>query len=881
VPEDERPESTVAPGRLLAAKLAPAPPPVPVVRRPRLVELLDAGTRGPVTLVSAAAGWGKSTLLADWHRATSATPGWVAVEAGDGGGRLWPYVWAALLPDTGPMADLAALAGLLAGRPEPAVLVLDDLHRVDDPALLDGLDFLLRHSGGRLRLVVGARTDPPLPLHRWRLRGELTEIRADRLAFTHDETGRLLAAHGVDLPDLLVDELRSRTEGWPVGLRLAALGLVDHPDPARFVGEFSGDRADVTDYLTREVLAGLPADLREALCRTAVAGYATAGLVAAVTGRADGGHLLAELDRTTGFLVPLGGRPPAYRCHRMLGDLLRARLRSWPPERLRALHARVADWACAAGRGAEALRHALTAQRWQLAVEVLLRCWPELVPYAPGAGPDDAAPPPPPDALRAEPLLALACAADRLAPAYPDELPGRLESADGPGGPVTADRVHLVHAALRLARAQVAATPHGTADAARALLALAGPDEPADPRSGGGPDAAEAARAVARTALGAARLAVGALAAAESELATAVDVAHRAGVARALLAGTGRLALVRAVRGRLVDAEARARAALALPVCRDLGAADLAPAHLALAVVAVARDRADDAAARLAPVGDPADPRTEPVVAALAGWLRADLLRDAGDLPGALAAVRAGRDRLDATGEASLPARLLLAAEADLHTAHGEVEVARELLLPALRAPGQGRAALAVALARTHLSVGDAPGTVRTLPPWDDPPARHWPLAVRLEAGLLAALAARAGGADRRAAQVLERVLDLAAPDGFRRVFRRAGAPARDLLASHLDSGTAHWALLEELVARPAPAPVTQRPAGPGPGEPLTERELTVLRYLQSILSNVEIAAEMSLSVNTVKTHVRNIYRKLDATRRREAVRRAREMRLI
>ncbi|MEU8190700.1 helix-turn-helix transcriptional regulator, partial [Micromonospora carbonacea] len=169
---------------------------------------------------------------------------------------------------------------------------------------------------------------------------------------------------------------------------------------------------------------------------------------------------------------------------------------------------------------------------------------------------------------------------------------------------------------------------------------------------------------------------------------------------------------------------------------------------------------------------------------------------------------------------------------------------------------------------------------------WDGPDAAAWPLPVRLDAGLLdAALAARAGDA-RRAGRTLERVLELAADEGFRRPFTRAEPGVRDLLAAHLDSGTAHWPTVSDLVhaaqeppARPGPAP---EPASDRAlDEPLTERELTILRYLQSILSNVEIAAELSLSVNTVKTHVRNIYRKLDATRRREAVRRARELRLI
>ncbi|MEU4755419.1 helix-turn-helix transcriptional regulator, partial [Micromonospora tulbaghiae] len=163
------------------------------------------------------------------------------------------------------------------------------------------------------------------------------------------------------------------------------------------------------------------------------------------------------------------------------------------------------------------------------------------------------------------------------------------------------------------------------------------------------------------------------------------------------------------------------------------------------------------------------------------------------------------------------------------------------------------------------------------------PGAADWPLPVRLGAGLLDAALASASGDARRAGRLLEEVLALAEPDGFRRVFTRADPGVRDLLAARLDSGTAYWATVSELVQGVDAQPAAATSDGPARtlDEPLTERELTILRYLQSILSNVEIAAELSLSVNTVKTHVRNIYRKLDATRRRDAVRRARELRLI
>ncbi|PWU62450.1 helix-turn-helix transcriptional regulator, partial [Micromonospora globispora] len=266
-------------------------------------------------LVSAPAGWGKTTLLASWARAARAEPppAWVAVETGDTGERLWSYLAAALraaaegmpddgpqppVPDTPPRPDqLELLAAALAARERPVLLVLDDLHRITDPAALTGLEFLLRHAEQRLRLVVGARTELPLALHRWRLAGELTEIGPDELAFTEDEVADLLVAHGVRLPVAAVSRLRERTGGWPAGLRFAALALRTQPDPARWVERFSGDQPDVAGYLREEVLGALDPDVRELLRRSAVAAAVCADLADAVTGRTDSAQVLTALAR--------------------------------------------------------------------------------------------------------------------------------------------------------------------------------------------------------------------------------------------------------------------------------------------------------------------------------------------------------------------------------------------------------------------------------------------------------------------------------------------------------------------------------------------------------------------------------------------------------
>ncbi|OKI65106.1 LuxR C-terminal-related transcriptional regulator [Micromonospora sp. CB01531] len=903
---------------LLASRLAPAALPEPVLVRPRLLDRLAQGVAAPVTLVSAPAGWGKTTLLASWARAVGEVPptAWVSVEEGDTGTRLWSYLAAALraaaegVPDEGPQPpvpdrpprpdQLELLAAALAARDRPVRLVLDDLHRITDPGALTGLEFLLRHAEGRLRLVVGARFDPPLALHRWRLAGELTEVGPDELAFTAEEVADLLVAHGVPLPAAAVPRLHERTGGWPAGLRFAALALRAQADPARAVERFTGDQPDVAGYLRDEVLAPLRPDARDVLRRTAIATAVCADLAEAVTGKSDAGQVLADLSRAGGFVQHDGGSPPWYRCHPLLADLLRDELGRIPAEELRDLHLRAAGWYGDHDRPAEALRHALAAGEWNRATELLIARWPELAPYDRHRPAAPAPLEPPAEAVRRDPELALACAAERAYDGDVDAAAGYLRRAVDQAGALPEprlDRFRRLATALELTLARLAGDHAEVRRAAARLLATrtaVGPGD--DPRAGAGEDAD--AGAVAGTALGLLGLVEGKLPVAAERFAAALDAARRAGRPRTELVCASRSALLTAARGGLRAAEQTAREALAMPPCQGWSCRlDCGHAYLALALVAWHRDEPAEAAANLTLAG-PAT--TAPGAAALAALCRAELLAADGEPAAAL--------RILAEAREVSPGReltaALTAAEAQLRAAVGDVDSARALLADAMRVEagsagalpseraddvaGSGGevAALGVALARVELRAGDRRAAGRALPDWSGPGAESWPLPVRLAAGVLDAVLAHDSGDDRRAGRVLEQVLDLAEPDGYRRVFTRAEPGVRDLLAAHLDSGTAHWATVSDLVRgaderRSVEPPERSRGPERALDEPLTERELTILRYLQSILSNVEIASELSLSVNTVKTHVRNIYRKLDATRRREAVRRARELRLI
>ncbi|MEV4713223.1 LuxR C-terminal-related transcriptional regulator [Micromonospora sp. NPDC049374] len=904
---------------LLASRLAPAVPGEPMVLRPRLARLLDEAVTRPVTLLRAPAGWGKTTLLATWWRSRQEAapellvPAWVSVEAGDDPDRLWSYLGAALrsvvdpaeapLPDRAPRPDeLEILAAALATRERPLVLIVDDLHRITEPAALAGLEFLLRHSEQRLRLVAAGRTGPPLAVHRLRLAGELTEIGPDDLAFTGDEIADLLTAHGVAVPAAAVARLRQRTGGWAAVLRIAALALRDQPDPERWISELGADQPEIAGYLRAEPLAGLEPTDRELLRRAVVVDAVCAGLAAALSGDADAEERLRTLADDSGLLHHDGSRPVWYRCHPLLADLLHRELVRLPAVELHDLHLRAAGWYAHNGRPADALRHALAAGDWTAATDLFVVRWPELVPYERPAGVGPVPASPPPEAVERDPELALACAAERAldgdtgaAVAYLRLATGHTRRLPQP----RRSRFGRLVTAVELTLARLAGDPQAVRDAAARLLATDAGHPADDPQpvpavataagsgvAGTPGHAGEAAdvRAVAGTALALLALDEGDLTGAATGFADALAAARQAARPRTELVCASRWSLVAALRGQLRAAEEAARAALALPHCQGWAALlDCGYAQLALAVVALHRSQPAEAEAHLglaAPAGG------EPVPGAVAGWCRAYLRHDEGEPSvGHRLLVEARTGWGTRGGELG---SWLRAAELDLHSARGDVQTARELAGEWPSGPVTGAAAaLAVAAARTELRASDPRAADRLLPDWTAAAAADWPLPVRLDAALLATVLAVGAGDDRRAGRLLEQALDLAAPEDYRRPFRQAEPGLRELLAAHLDSGTAHWSLVSDLVR------AVDAPAGQGGGtatadtamapldEPLTERELTILRYLQSILSNVEIAAELSVSVNTVKTHVRNIYRKLDATRRRDAVRRARQLHLI
>jgi len=372
---------------ILASKITIPELPGWVVSRPRIDKQLVEGAQGPLTVVTGPPGAGKTMAIVSWAASGGAGPiAWVTLDEYDNRPRIfWSYVVAALrragvaVPAAASAlahgeatghAFLLGLAAALAGQHPPVVLVLDDLHLVTDPPTLAGLGYVLRNARSGLRLVVASRMDPLVPLHQYRLTGELTEIRASDLAFSVGEAAVLMEQHGVALPAAALESVHARNEGWPAGLRMAAITLGAHADPERFVQNLVSDDAPVTSYLVEEVLNAQPRRVRDLLLRTSILGTVNADIAADLAGDDSAASSLSELARKTGFVQPTG--QGTYRYHALFRDVLRLKLRHQQPGSVADLHRRAAEWYRRHGDLPAAARHAGQAGDGQLAARIVV-----------------------------------------------------------------------------------------------------------------------------------------------------------------------------------------------------------------------------------------------------------------------------------------------------------------------------------------------------------------------------------------------------------------------------------------------------------------------------------------------------------------------------
>jgi LuxR family maltose regulon positive regulatory protein len=882
----------------IATKLVAPPTPAHLIIRERLLDRLDAGARGPLVLICAPPGAGKTILLASWLR-TRRPPGpvaWLSLEEDDNdASRLGADLLSALrtagairrgstldrlAPPHGARADvfLATLVNGLAKLRSPFLIVLDDVHELASPQAIRMLDFLVRHAPRQCHLLLSSRTDPPIPIERLRVSGALSELRSADLAFDRAETGKLYRQMDVDLCEVDVDTLWRRTEGWAAALRLAGLSAQSHCEPHEFVAEFAGTERAVADYLVSEVLRHAPAERRAFMLRTSVVDSLCAELGDALTGLEGSASTLAVLERSGVPVELIATSGPWYRYHPLFRELLRAHLRHAHSEEVPLLHRRAARWYAKHGHVESAIRHALAGESWEQAGSLIEEHWLEL--FISGASLSMRAQMSrlPAEAVAANPRLAVAFAGSRL---EDGDVPGaeRYLSLAQPAVSLQADaQLALSFAAVALLHARL------QLDAARArrfadeLSALAGtPGEAGWLRL----------RSFAQANLAATLMWSGELDLAEASLHESLAMARECECAHLELDCQAQLALASLLGGRLSAAEYAALEALALAErCGLDESSAAASAYLAAGSVAYWRgeiERAEGLAGRAVNAAQVAAPsvrvacRVLQAAALVAGGPRSAreaivtldalsaALRDQAPVPGFLLAF------LEDT-----QARALLAA--------GETAAARNLLA-APQANPMGHAALQVRYAEAALHAGQPDLARRILVEVQDASPGDSPslaprCAARVETWLLLALIDQADDERLAAAGALEQALELAEEDQICGPFLTGGSVLAALLERQAEHGTEHPALLEVLLDA-----IGQRSGAAGkPGmlaAPLTERELKILRYLPTMLSNAEIGVETFVSLNTVKTHLRSIYRKLDATSRADAVAQARTLGLL
>jgi LuxR family transcriptional regulator, maltose regulon positive regulatory protein len=877
------------------------PPATPrLIDRGDLLAVLDRAAARKVTIISAPAGSGKTSLLRAWagrpgqaHRLAlmqvqrdqqDAQQFWLALltavrqATGANGGAELP----AATPDFNAPAMADRVLSELAGAPSGTTLVIDDLHELTSPEALDQLTQLLAKLPPQGHAVLTTRHDVRLGLHQLRLAGELAEIRAADLRFSEREASELLHASGIALSEAGTALLYQRTEGWAAGLRLAAISLTGHPDPERFVTEFSGSDRTVAEYLLAEMLDRQPAEVKDLLLRTSLLDRVNGELADLLTGRPGSEQILLDLEDANAFVESLDSGRIWFRYHHLFADLLRLELRRTLPAEIPELHRRAAGWFAQHGQMAEAIRHTQAAGDWPEAARLLadhsfsltldgqaqtmlalLRAFP------PGA--DD-------------PELALVRAMGDLAQGRLDEAAAHLAVAETHAEttpPGRRRRLQVAIASLKLSLARRRGHLAGVIEQARFLASpVTGPSDEdialssdlravalmnlgtAEAWSLGVPDAERHLRegAVLAREIGRPYLEVGCLA----QLAYAY-IFHSADMPET---------------DAFATTQRRCREAIALAERYGWGTEPVvAPALMTLAGTLVLLGEFDEGERWLRRTERALQTDTGPDIRLLlhqttgmlhagrgrhrealeefgaAGYLASQLEGSqalASQMTGWLLATQA---RLGMTGEA----RAALAALGDEQASSGEIRNARAVIC---------------------LAEGDPAGALGALHDVLEGTAPVLGYVTVVETHLLAGLAHRELGDQRAANQAAEQALALAESDRLVLPFAMTGSA--ELLEALPRHETAHAALLADILdILHGSSLAAKEQSALLPAEELSPGELRVLRYLPTNLSRPEIASELSVSPNTVSTHLRSIYAKLQVRDRSSAVRRARELRLL
>ncbi len=857
-----------------------------------------------MTLVTAPAGSGKTSLVRSWiaESGLEASAAWVTVEGEEEDPeRFWLSVlsglrgtsagsgairWITPSPELKAEAIVERLLADLTAIEAPLWLVLDDLHELRSSEGLRQLKLLLMRAPAELRFVLVTRRDLRLGLARLRLVGDMSEIRADDLRFSLDDARALFETAGVPVADSALELLHERTEGWAAGLRMAALSLARHPDHDRFAAEFSGSERSVAEYLLDEVLEQSPDEVRLLLLRTSVLERVSGALADRLTGGSDGDRILTELEQAGAFVVALDPQRSWFRYHRLFADLLALELRRIASDELPGLHTAAAQWFAEHGYPVEAVRHAQAAESWGLAAGLLADHWFGIFLDGDWASARELLAAFPPEAFVANPELELVAAADELTDGSPGAAEGHLKLAARGLAAVAADRreqFEVTCTALRLAVARARNDLTAVARGAQGLLLSAESGVLMPPGLG------EELRALALMQLGIAEIWTGLTGPAEQHLEQTVALARRINRPLLELGALAHLGLASYLRSMPLGEE---RSNEAVELARANGWSDdpfVGVAYVVLGSLNLWRGQLPEAEHWLQRAGRalPGDVEVAPATGLMLYGTRALLALVRGRREEALAAFRA-EQRHD----------VLLAGHSPPSFVHAQMLLAQVLMgdtdpvertLASLDDVSRATPHMRVVLAALCLAQDQPDAATAALAPAFDPPSRpdiaeSTPPVIHLrwaiQALLLRAIALDtlrdAGGASR----ALERALDLAEPDGL--ILPFLFFPALKLLERHARLRTAHASLISEILdvlAGKAPA------ARPGRAqqllEPLSDTELRVLRYLPTNLPAPQIASEMFVSVNTIRTHARHLYNKLNVHTRAQAVQRARELGLL
>jgi LuxR family maltose regulon positive regulatory protein len=861
-----------------------------LVVRSRLLELLDHGARGAVTLVSAPPGSGKTTLVRSWltTRPSAEATAWVDVARDESDeAHFWGQVLDAVR-ETGVVGSDSSLAtlvpssraapGELAGQllqgfrrlDAPLTLVLDDVHHLRSPALVDGLETLVAGAPETLHLCLLSRRDPKLGLHRLRLSGQLTEIRAANLEFTTAEAGELLQGAGVTVGADDVSSLHERTEGWATGLRLAAMSLARHEAPEQFVAEFAGSERTVADYLLGEVLLRQTPEVRDLLLRTSILERVNGELADLLTGRSDGDRLLLELAEENALVVAGDVARTWFRYHQLLLDLLRLDLRRELPGEIDDLHRRAAHWFAEHGQPVEAIRHARLSGDWPLACELLGRHWVQLLLDGEEATLSGLLEDIPEAVVAGDAEVAAMLAADRLGHsrwAEADALLAQGLQTVGVVPEARRARAETALATVQLFRArQFGGVEDVVDEASTALEAHLGTAEQAGSDLEG----------LALYNLGAAKAWTFRFDDAEKDLLRGLALGRTIGRPYVEIGCLTALGNVATLTERIDLGERRLRDAIA--VAERVGWTTHPFAGIAyMGLAAILVDRGEFAEGEMwLERADPILERApEPPASVGLRHIQGMLAMSRGRYDDGLAAFQDGERLVEVLRAPHVLAAIERPWQLRARLALGETDPVREALTAA-----PGSAEWCNLAGRLALSEGDSDGVLTAVAPVHTGEAPSFHVNFRIEAWLLDALARRAQGDAAGAERSTENALALAEPGG--RVGMILTIPGvHDLLQEHPTHRTAHGGhlqVLRDLLAgvepEPQAAPSTLQ-------EPLKERELAVLRFLSTNLTAAEIGNELILSVHTVKTHMRKLYAKLDVHTRAEAVQQGRALGLL